>query len=212
MKDENDNEAPYDFKNVKFKRNGILRTSYQVVGPYATEGGGTTTVHLESSQSYITSCWCKEGDYGISPDYDRSGFFYTFSEYAYNSDVDYSMNSNCCNNVIESYIYDGKLHLNDIVISQASNNTFKNNCHNITALAVADVDTYLDSNYFENSSEVCMLGVIDSNNFNNIYSVVLDSCHLNKFEGNNGCIVLHNGYKNTFELGSSNIHIIDNGA
>ena len=135
MIDESNNDVPYDFKNIQFKR-------YKFTSNFNAVTGGIDKYLHRSSDSYLlwenltfntpkntTSTLTKTSEYS---------YCYTFG-----SGQDYSVlaPNMCYNNIIQSYqdIDDGIFMLNNIVIklevgafNLSANNYFNNNCYNMT--------------------------------------------------------------------------------
>ena len=111
MKDEFGNEAPYDFKNVMFQRRYISAVNYTYLNNFRGQYYG------EQTYNYITTT-------------STSQYWYTYS----NADrTDGSLFGDSSNNIMESWIVDGKKQLNDIVTTSASsNNKFLNGCNTMT--------------------------------------------------------------------------------
>ena len=111
MKDEFGNEAPYDFKNVKFERKYITATIDSVINTFVGKYYGLSS------------------NYGITTN-QNGKFYYTFSTLDGLSDS--SLFGETTFNTIGSCIEEGVKILNDIICIGGSNNKFGNNCKNIT--------------------------------------------------------------------------------
>lgn len=121
MKDEYGNEAPYDFKNVQFKR-------YTV--------SAVTNNYTPISSAVLGYQEALDGMYYLTVNSNYK-LWYTFNE-PYNSTTsDGSLFGMCQYNSIQPRFVDGKRWLNDIVVS-GSNNTFGLNCYNISLLNAND--------------------------------------------------------------------------
>lgn len=113
MKDEYNNEAPYDFKNIQFKDylvNEAANTPANVYTAVANDGGSESMNLLLSFSS---------------------AYRYTF---ATTSGADSSLNGGASNNRIEPYFTGTRMYLNFITMSSGSiyGMNFGKNCHNIT--------------------------------------------------------------------------------
>lgn len=127
MKDEFGNEAPYDFKNVMFRR-------YQV-----------STVSYSSLNSLRNLYLYQDGCYGLSRN-NNNKYWYTFA--SADGITDGSLFGECTYNTIEPYIYlspKGKniKGLNNIVLQNANRNELGYNCFDVTILtSVSDNKLY----------------------------------------------------------------------
>ena len=168
MKDEFNNECPYDFKNIKFKRYKITSStaSTSLVGQYATDNAKGVTV--DKSIVY----WC-----------------YTFSTYSLNDASLDGYSNSVYENIIPEYIIDHQQILNDIVFIGPNNcrNRFGVNCHSNTFGNNCHSNTFGNSCYKNTFGNNC-----HSNTFGNdcYYSTFGNNCYFNTF--GNSC------YSNTF--------------
>lgn len=110
MKDEFGNEAPYDFKNVKYARRYVSAVSNSILN--------------NLRYKYIG----QEGYYAITTT-SQVQYFYTFDDENGN---DASLFGMASYNTIETWIVDGQKQLNNIVTNNATNNRFGANTHDIT--------------------------------------------------------------------------------
>lgn len=110
MKDEFGNEAPYDFKNIKYARRYISAVSNNILN--------------NLRYKYIG----QENYYGITTT-SQVQYFYTFDDENGN---DASLFGTASYNTIETWIVDGQKQLNNIVTNNATNNRFGANTHDIT--------------------------------------------------------------------------------
>ena len=111
LKDEFGNEAPYDFKNVKYARRYISGVDYSVLNNLRYKYAGLVN------------------SYGITTS-GQTQYFYTFHDE--DADGDASLFGNAAYNEIETWIVDGKKELNDIVVYEATGCRFGINAHDIT--------------------------------------------------------------------------------
>lgn len=121
LKDEFGNEAPYDFKNIKFRR-------YLVSGVSDSVLNGLVGLYL-----------AQDGYFGITRN-SNSKFYYTFADI--NGTGDGSLFGESAYNTIEPYIYVSPKGanikgLNNIVLQLAEGNRFSIDCFNITILGSA---------------------------------------------------------------------------
>ena len=113
MKDEYNNEAPYDFKNIQFKDYLVNETANTPANVYKAVGNDGNSENMNLLLSF------------------NSAYRYTF---ATTSGADSSLNRNARNNRIEPYFAGTRMHLNFITMSSGSiyGMNFGKNCHNIT--------------------------------------------------------------------------------
>lgn len=159
--DEYGNDCPYDFKNIKF----IPHTN-------STSGsggsGGASNIAVGDFDTDVTDISNDEMNEELTELLNASEmtYYYTFD---LNAESDYSMGSNCYNNIIKPYYVDGIMLLNFI--------TFKNTSDDIEC----------HSNSFGYG---CYGNSFDSNCYNNTfgnycsYNMFMNSCYLNSFMGN----------------------------
>lgn len=127
LKDEFGNEAPYDFKNVMFRR-------YQV-----------STVSYSSLNSLRNLYLYQDGCYGLSRN-NNNKYWYTFA--SADGITDGSLFGECTYNTIQTYVYlspKGKniKGLNNIVLQNANRNELGYNCFDVTILtSVSDNKLY----------------------------------------------------------------------
>ena len=156
MKDEWNNECPYDFKNIQFAR-WELSNPIGYRNDYDFDSGNGNWV--QESTTFNSS---KTGFYGLNgSDYmffyrydsyggidsdgsEHDGYYryrveYTISEsptycYTFGKDADYSIDGNNYGNVIKEYKDNNKIQLNNIVFlgNSCESNIFGNNCHSNT--------------------------------------------------------------------------------
>lgn len=129
MKDEYNNEAPYDFKNIQFKDylvNEAANTPANVYTAVANDGGSESMNLLLSFSS---------------------AYRYTF---ATTSGADSSLNGGARNNRIEPYFTESRMYLNFITMSSGSiyGMNFGKNCHNITI----EASSSLSNNVFNGAN------------------------------------------------------------
>lgn len=158
LKDEFGNEAPYDFKNVMFRRYQVSSTDYTVLN-------GLRNLYL-----YLDGC------YGLSRN-DNSKYWYTFSS----SDgiTDGSLFGECTYNTIKPYVYlspKGKniKGMNNIVLQNANRNELGYNCFDITIL------TNNTDNKFYYCRDICGQAFSGTEILANSYGLTFDrssNCH-----------------------------------
>ena len=110
MKDEFGNEAPYDFKNVKYARRYINAVDNSILNNLRYQYAGEDNYYAITTTSSVK-------------------YFYTFDD---NNGTDASLFGDASYNVIDTWILDGQKQLNNIVAGNASNNHFLSNTHNVT--------------------------------------------------------------------------------
>ena len=216
MKDEFNNECPYDFKNIQFAR-------WELSNPVGYEKSNYTWFALDS----IPVTGIRSGYTGLdgtttSFTYgDNYKVEYTISEsptycYTFGKDTDYSINGNNYGNVIKEYKSSKKITLNNIVFlgNSCSSNSFGNYCYSNTFGNSCYQNIFGNScyqNIFGNSCSSNSLGNECSyNNFGNSCSSnsLGNECSYNNF-GNecdsnsfgNGCFTNSFGnkcYNNSF--------------
>lgn len=220
LKDEFGNEAPYDFKNVLFRRKNITRVSSNDLSIF-TQGENS---HLGLLSNYGITCG--DNDY----------YYYTFDT-PFNAGNDSSLFGDSAYNTIKPYILEGQRLINNIVLGIANNNTFGSNCYDLTLWG-----TVGENNLTYNCSNLLVLGLsqtimtyvrsttffslgsttFGSGCFQNIGSMLTnseigDSCNNNNFGTGNMGIKMGNGctnntfgtfnYNNTFESGVANCNL-----
>ena len=112
MKDEFGNEAPYDFKNIRYARRYVSAVS--------------NTILNNLKNKYIG-----ESDYYGITTTAQVQYYYTFDD---GSGNDSSLFGSSAYNTIETWITDGQKQLNNIVTNNALNNHFGTNTHDITVV------------------------------------------------------------------------------
>lgn len=110
MKDEFGNEAPYDFKNIKYARRYVSNVSNSIL-------------------NNLKGKYIGEADYYAITTTAQVQYFYTFDDGA---GADSSLFGSSAYNTIETWIVDGQKQLNNIVTNNATNNRFGANTHDIT--------------------------------------------------------------------------------
>lgn len=220
LKDEFGNEAPYDFKNVLFRRKNITRVSSNDLSIF-TQG--------ENSRLGLLS------NYGITCG-DNNYYYYTFDT-PDNAGNDSSLFGDSAYNTIKPYILEGQRLINNIVLGIANNNTIGSNCYDLTLWG-----TVGENNLTYNCSNLLVVGLsqtimtyvrsttffslssttFGSGCFNNIGSMLTnseigDSCNNNNFGTGNMGIKMGNGctnntfgtfnYNNTLKSGVANCNL-----
>lgn len=175
MKDEFGNEAPYDFKNIKYARryvsavdNNILNN---VVGKYIGE----------------------DNYYAITTTSDVR-YFYTFDD---GSSNDASLFGSASYNVIDTLIADGQKQLNNIVTHNALNSHFGSNTYNITVASnCQSVDMKGDNNLFWGANSVT--GYYRQCTMVNVTSIESFNLRMSIANGSNGIKVKGSCYSMNF--------------
>lgn len=220
LKDEFGNEAPYDFKNVLFRRKNITRVSSNDLSIF-TQGENS---HLGLLSNYGITCG------------DNNYYYYTFDT-PFNAGNDSSLFGDSAYNTIKPYILEGQRLINNIVLGIANNNTIGSNCYDLTLWG-----TVRENNLTYNCSNLLVVGLsqtimtyvrsttffslgsttFGSGCFNNIGSMLTnseigDSCNNNNFGTGNIGIKMGNGctnntfgtfnYNNTFKSGVANCNL-----
>ena len=200
MKDEYNNECPYDFKNIQFKRAISLENGYPEYDP---ENGEETWVYTFCGNSYHVDNdeWSELKDGSLE------------SPYGHQNDESFTT---FCNNIIKKYIklYDdenedntkcGKQYLNDnvflgywIELNSSSNftyykaycchnNTFGYNCYKNTFGNKCHSNIYGDYCSFNIFSNECCFNVFGNKCYSNIFGNYCESnifgnyCEINAF-------------------------------
>ena len=220
LKDEFGNEAPYDFKNVLFRRKNITRVSSNDLSIF-TQGENS---HLGLLSNYGITCG------------DNNYYYYTFDT-PFNAGNDSSLFGDSAYNTIKPYILEGQRLINNIVLGIANNNTIGSNCYDLTLWGTVGENnlTYNCSNLlvvglsqtimtYVRSTTFFSLGstTFGSGCFDNIGSMLTnseigDSCNNNNFGTGNIGIKMGNGctnntfgtfnYNNTFKSGVANCNL-----
>ena len=197
MKDEFGNEAPYDFKNIKFERKYITATIDSNLNVLAGKYYGQST------------------NYGITIN-QNGRFYYTFSNVDGTSDA--SLFGDITFNTIKPCIQEGIKILNNIICMGGSNNRFSNNCINITLSNGGSNNSFEDgcqdilqwaggSNKFGNSSRKFTLITASGNTFGgSSHDNIGGGCNSCIFgEGMNSCNLGSNAFNVKFGKNCSNI-------
>ena len=220
LKDEFGNEAPYDFKNVLFRRKNITRVSSNDLSIF-TQGENS---HLGLLSNYGITCG------------DNNYYYYTFDT-PFNAGNDSSLFGDSAYNTIKPYILEGQRLINNIVLGIANNNTIGSNCYDLTLWGTVGENnlTYNCSNLlvvglsqtimtYVRSTTFFSLGstTFGSGCFDNIGSMLTnseigDGCNNNNFGTGNIGIKMGNGctnntfgtfnYNNTFKSGVANCNL-----
>lgn len=198
MKDEHDNEAPYDFKNIQFKR-------YKVTSDL--EGADLTTL----SQEYVGY---PLSGYGASMplhislvDTSDYKYVYTFSGINNGSIVDASLGTSgiaCYDNSMKLYIASNVQYLNDIVMyahPESGNhcitkNTFASDCFSMT-LGCEQVGEIWDNHFGQYCKNNIILGPYV---YQNDFGANLTACYFSQqvSQNNIGSYMQRNFVNNTF--------------
>ncbi len=194
MKDEFDNECPYDFKNIQFTRLRI--TSYSKITSLQNTYNGFTDINRTTT-------------YPIDASTSASGsYFYTFTFFDYGWAYDLSVyqcgqtTQLCYNNAIDSYYSNNKRQLNNIVFNSTSyvncfGNKFSKNCRDMTFGKYAE-NNFFDANCFGNIfGDACSYNIFGDSFSENVFgnynthisfgfgcsrNIVVDNCDNNKFK------------------------------
>ena len=110
MKDEYGNEAPYDFKNVKYARRYVSAVNSSILNTLIGNYVGELDYYAITTTASVQ-------------------YRYTFDD---NSGADASLFGDASYNSIDTWIVDGQKQLNNIVTGYAKNSHFRPNTHNIT--------------------------------------------------------------------------------
>ena len=204
MKDEYNNECPYDFKNIQFAR-WKLSNPVGYRNDYDFDNDEDNWILDNSILSRYGSL--KEGFYGLTggnknfyyddkEDYCEYKIEYTISNsptycYTFGKNTDYSLNGDNKNNVIkENYSYSSnKISLNNIVFlgNNCYNNTFGVSCGGNTFDSYCYSNTFGDDCYNNKFGYYCLSNTFGNDCCDNTFGV---SCWQNTF--GNDC------YSNTF--------------
>lgn len=159
LKDEFGNEAPYDFKNVMFRRYQVSSASYSVLN-------GLRNLYL-----YLDGC------FGLSRN-NNNKYWYTFA--SADGITDGSLFGECTYNTIQPYIYlspKGKniKGLNNIVLQNANRNELGYNCFDITLL------NNISNNKFYYCHDICGQSFNGNEILANCYGLTFDRCSNSHF-------------------------------
>ena len=226
MTDEFENDLPYDFKNIQFKRYKITAKTSEAkpddlvngyYGMRSSENPASTTGSLYPSGYTISTA-----DTAFRFTFDYNGSDYSLNKYDNKSGTEWA--KHCYGNEIAPYYYNQKQGLNNVVFGNTAassnnyhnrltgagiySNTFGNNCYSNTFGNNCYSNTfgdYCSSNHFGNNCS--------SNTFGNdcYYNTFGNNCSSNTF-GNN-CYYNtfgNNCYYNTFGDDCSSNHFGDN--
>ena len=183
MKDEFNNECPYDFKNIQFARWELSNP----VGYRNDYNNGDNWI-----QESIQFSTLKKGFYGLNDStnvfyygyidgfHDNYKVEYTISVsptycYTFGKDTDYSISGSHHGNVIKEHKYSNKIQLNNIVFlgNNCDYNTFGNSCKSNT------FGSYCSRNSFGNN---CVYNTFGSACYDNTFG---NDCDYNTFGGDN---------------------------
>ena len=203
MKDDHNNECPYDFKQIQFKRYPITAcTVSSLVGQYTTlqHGGAITGIDEQNP------VWC----YTFSYDPESTGVM---------SDptvLEFNANNVVSGNVIKDYINIQDPNewtglevkwLNDVVLfgNSCVSNTFDNHCNSNTFGNGCYFNTFGNNCRSNTFGDGCIFNTFgnnyNSNTFGNncSYNTFSDNCTSNTFGDNSSYNTFGNGcYSNTF--------------
>ena len=210
MKDEWNNECPYDFKNIQFARWELSDPLVYWI-EYTSSGSNRLT---DSNVSYAYGS-LRKGLYGFynsgkTFQYGYNGRYnyylyeveYTKSSsptycYTFGNGTDYSMDGSNRDNVIKEY-NNGNQQLNNIVFlgNDCYNNTFGNYCHDNTFGNSCYNNTFGNSCYFNSFGNYCQSNSFGNSCYDNTFG---NYCYDNSF--GNSCsnnIFGESCYSNTF--------------
>lgn len=149
LKDEFGNEAPYDFKNVKYARRWVSAVSNSILNNLKNQYVGESDYYAITTTSAVQYRYTFDDNYGN----DAS----LFGDASYNS--------------IDTWIVDGQKQLNNIVTGYAKNSHFRPNTHNITVTSSClNLDMQGDSCLFHGAN--ALIGtfryctMVNANNIN----------------------------------------------
>ena len=206
MIDEFDNDCPYDFKNIMFKR-------FEITSVKNTQGNAISDHDLEGQWGLPNA--------KVAVDGETSEWFYTFSSVNDGTVTDASLSfsydfmqetedTGVGNNVMKS-LGEGKAYLNNIVFINSEGdltcygNIFGMDCGNITLGDWCTFNTFgngCESNTFGNScsrntfGNSCSSNTFGNNNYNNTFG---NFCSYNTFGNSCGGYTFGNDcYNNTF--------------
>ena len=213
MKDEFNNECPYDFKNIQFVR---YKLNPPTVGGYNYEWQNKLSENVnkmfENNQlSYIWHAFNSSVHYWdtfrdvFSTRTEETKAFYTFSNVINDEISDKSLTNVCYSNVIkESYIKGVLILNNNIFFSENINfnchsNSFGNNCNYNSFGDSCHSNSFGDSCHSNSFGNSCYTNSFGNNCNTNSFG---NSCHYNSF-GNNcysnsfGDSCYHNSFSNS---------------
>ena len=201
MKDEFNNECPYDFKNIQFVR---YKLNPPTVGGYNYEWQNKLSENVnkmfENNQlSYIWHAFDSSVHYWdtfrdvFSTRTEETKAFYTFSNVINDEISDKSLTNVCYSNVIKESYIKGVLRLNNnIFFSENINfnchsNSFGNNCNYNSFGDSCHSNSFGDSCHSNSFGNSCYTNSFGNNCYSNSFG---DSCYHNSFS--NSC------YSNSF--------------
>lgn len=167
MKDEYNNEAPYDFKNIQFRDHLVNETANTPVNVYKAVGNDGSSENMNLLLSF------------------NSAYRYTF---ATTSGADSSLTGGARNNRIEPYFSGSMMYLNFITMSSGSiyGMNFGKNCHNITIEASSSLSdnvfngannfiyikckSFYDNIFDKEASQISICGNYGGSSSNNIWA------------------------------------------
>lgn len=183
MKDEHNNECPYDFKNVQFRRMVSLENGYPEYDP---ENGEDTWVYTFCGNSFHIDNdeWSELKDGSLESPYGHQSDVYTstfnnnkIGEYIMLYDTENEDNTKCGklylnNNVFFGYWYEVASSSEEAAIYYASccsNNTFGNNCYS---------NTFGNECYYIIFGNDCYSNTVGNSCYDNTFG---NSCGFNTF-------------------------------
>ena len=183
MKDEFNNECPYDFKNIQFAR-WELSNPVGYRNDYDFENYEDNWIQEETQfDSLKTGFYGLDGSgnvftyvYNEDEEYYKYKVEYTISEsptycYTFGKDTDYSMNGSNYSNVIKKYKSSNKIQLNNIVFlgTGCHDNSFGNSCYN---------NSFGDGCYYNSFGNYCRDNSFGTGCYNNSFG---NYCYGNSF-------------------------------
>lgn len=225
MKDKNENECPYDFKHIKFKRFKVTDGPSDLIGTYAAEGLPEITVDTNDYNYFYTFSSVMENSIGKLVINDVSDIVYGNKiEECYTSISDYSQLQ--LNNIVVLY---GQSISSVMGMVGYKPNIFGKNCRNITLNGMCFGNTFCnncrDILFGDNCSGNIFQGIRNNDNldvhnivfepggsFNQFYGsatniTLLQGCEYNVFGDMNDNISLTESTNNTFKSYCTNIGI-----
>ena len=192
MKDEFNNECPYDFKNIQFIRQNIATPTYYT---YINEEWVEQDSLLDMYRLFSDDFYCLNTSFNFVFDVNLGSKIYSIEYesnesvwcYTFGKDVDYSLTGNSHDNIIKS---NGR-NLNNIVLLGEScyNNIFEEDCYDITLGEYCTFNTFGANCYNITLGHNCHHNTFGKECHSNIFG---EDCYLN----NLGYMCTYNTFSN----------------
>jgi hypothetical protein len=181
MKDEFNNECPYDFKNIMFIRYKL--EAPDINAEFSYDWQREMAKHINEAFESNTQSYIWSGIYEHGKDWEteivhsnnthETKAFFTFSKYTNDIVTDNSINGNCYNNVIKNDFVSKKLNNNIFILNRGSycyENTFGNICKNNTFGDECNNNTFGNVCYENTFGNICKNNTFGDSCYNNTLS------------------------------------------